>query len=239
MPPRPDLLFIGDSHTIALSEGAKLLGMSVEIVRFSGAKWNQGTFFYGRNGYECRGVPMGMTEIHSIRKKYGVTNILDLDVPVISTIGYHLGLLLRPLGWFNHEIYSDGSRTTAQDQVVSGAFVNDYLDHYRARHFDVAEKMSKKANLVVVAPPPAWQDQNSDIVRNLITDRLRSRGIMVYDPKDDFSDENGLLPAELLLEDNIHASPEYGAQVLSKIAELGYLKQQPNPAFISRGHTGV
>ena len=221
MTAKPDYIILGDSHSIALNNGAKLEDLSVETINYSGALWHKGILSFGPRGFECRGAPSAMRKINSIREKYKINTLTDLDVPIVSTMGYHLGLLLGPLSWNGHQIHN--AQTTDVNEgtrVISTAFFNDYLSHFRARHFTVAKRLSNRTRFIIVPPPISQETLNSRYVRDMITDKYKSMGITVYDPMDDLAGSDGLLPKKLLLPDNIHATAEYGQLVMSKIGQL-------------------
>ncbi len=218
----PELLILGDSHSIALKEGADLLGIRAEALHFSGSQWHDLKFSYGTHGFEPRGVRAGVQQMRALREKLGVTDVFGMGIPVISTLGFHLGRLVPPFGWNDHRVFEPG-KPMDSGLIASTRFAEDYVALYRARHIRTARRLARNAKLVIVAPPPAFDRPNYDAIRGIVTRQLQAAGVTVYDPKDDLLPKGGTLPAELLMPDGVHATAECGAMILQAMAERGLL----------------
>lgn len=220
----PDLIVLGDSHPIALKAGADLLGLRAEGLHFSGSRWHDGHFVHGADGFEPRGVRSGMLQLRSLREKLGVRDVLALGVPVVSTIGFHLGRLVPPFGWHGHKVQATEEAPITEGLTASRALAEEYVAHYRGRHIRVARRIARKAPLIVVAPPPAFQRSNYDVFRQIITEQMTRAGITVYDMRQDLLPEGGILPPDLLEADGTHATAQCGAMVLTALIERGMLR---------------
>lgn len=217
-------MILGDSHSIALRAGAALLGLRAEALHFSGSQWHDGNFAYGENGFEPRGVRVGMLQLRDLRARLGVTDVFAIGVPVISTLGFHLGRLVPPFGWAGHRIDTDAATPEEVGLNASVALAADYAAHYRARHIRVARRLARAAPLVLVAPPPAFDRPNYTAFRDILIRQMTAAGLTVYDPKDDLLPDGGTLPAELLMPDGVHATPECGAMILTAMRDRGLVR---------------
>lgn len=218
---KPELLILGDSHAIALKGGAEILGIRVEALHFSGSQWHDGNFAYGENGFEPRGVRAGLAQLQELRDKLGVQDVFACGVPVISTMGFHLGRLVPPFGWAGHHVAAD---PTGAGLVASTALAEDYVAHYRARHIRVARRLGRAAaRLVMVAPPPAFERPNYGAFRAIVMRQMAAAGLTVYDPAPDLLPEGGILPDAMLMPDGVHATAECGAKVLAAMRDRGLL----------------
>lgn len=218
---KPDLLMLGDSHTIALEDGAKRLGLAVEVLRFGGGGWHEGKFGWGPDGLVPKGSPMGRHSLEQLREKLGVQNIFSLGLPIVTTIGFHLALMVRPMGWFGHQMMPATGEAPKTGLLMSSAFVSDYIDHYRAAHLRVLRRLSREAKVIVVPPPVLTTDPQTAAVRGLIIGKMRALGLEVFDPMAELLPEEPVLPARFLGDDPNHATADYGEMVISALRTAG------------------
>lgn len=219
----PEFLFLGDSHVAALQAGASLLGVRADGLSFSGAAWHDARFAFSRTGFEPRNAPAVRLQFEALRSRLGTIDVFSSGPPVISTIGYHLGRLVPPFGWSGHRAFQPGDSENLAADIVSASFLEDYVRHFRQAHFRLARRLHGRAELVVVAPPPAFIRPNYTPFRNVITGMLRDFGIKVFDPAEELVEDTGILAPSYLAEDGIHGTAAYGAAVLTAMHKRGLI----------------
>lgn len=214
-----DFLILGDSHAIALTNGAEKLGYRVGTLQFSGAGWHDRRFVIGSNGIEVKGVPAASKSLAALREALGIEDVFGSGLPVLSTVGFHLGRLVPPLSWNKHRAYVPGESYAPEEKVISSAFLQDYVMDARARHFRLARRLQRMdVPLTIIAPPRTEDRRNFEPVRQLIIDQYREIGVNVYDPQEDIVDpKTGLLPKALMEDDGQHGTTDYGAQVIENL----------------------
>ena len=119
----PEMLFLGDSHTVALADGAAMLGVETASVWFSGSLWHDGNFAYGVDGFEPVEAPMGEALLEISRKGFGVVGVTD-DAGLLAGIvtdgdlRRHMeGLLALTAG----QVMTKTPRTVAPDALAETA----------------------------------------------------------------------------------------------------------------------
>lgn len=219
---KPEILFLGDSHTIALEEGARALGMKTDAVRYGGSGWSDGKLGWNADGFVPKGSPMGVRALEAVRERLGVKNVFSLGIPVVTTAGFHLGRLIRPFDWYDHRVM--GASDTAFDSglVVSDAMAEAYVAHFRQPHLRLLRRVARLAPVVAMAPPQLEQDRNFWPVRALVIRLMRQAGITVFDPNAVLFGEETVLPAHLIEEDGQHASAEYGLLAMKALRDSGW-----------------
>lgn len=223
MSDKPALLILGDSHAIALRQGADMLGLAAEELQFSGAGWHDQRFALGENGLEVRGIPRAAGQLRALREKLGVADVFASGIPVLTTVGFHLGRLVPPFGWNGHQVQEEDAPGITEGLTASRAFTQDYVQHYRRRHFRLLRRLARLTPLIVVVPPRVHDRPNYDSFQRIITEDLRGLGLTVYDPADDLAGEDGFLPEDLMAEDGIHATAECGAMMIEAMRGRGLL----------------
>lgn len=219
----PEILFLGDSHTIALDEGAQSLGLRTEAVRFGGSGWSDGKFGWNADGFVPKGSPMGQRALEAVRERLGVRNVFSLGIPVVTTVGFHLGRLIRPFDWHDHAVPGRNPEQADHGLVVSDAMAEAYVTHFRKPHVKLLKRVMQQARVVVMAPPQLEEDRNFWPVRALVTRIMRQAGIEVFDPNAVLFGEEKILPAHLITEDRQHATSEYGALAMAALRDSGWL----------------
>ncbi len=218
---KPDVIMLGDSHTIALEDGAKRLGLRTEVLRFGGGGWHEGKFGWSAEGFVPKGTPMGRSALEAIRGRLGVQNVFAVGAPVITTVGFHLALMVRPMGWSGHRMMGLNGETPKDGLLMSAAFAEAYVEHFRGAHFRLLRRLAREARLIVVPPPPMTTEPNIARIRALVIDRIRQMGIEVYDPMTELlADEPGF-PARFVGDDPSHATADYGELVMAGLRAAG------------------
>ncbi|WP_158967171.1 hypothetical protein [Chachezhania sediminis] len=218
-----DLIIVGDSHGRALSEGARRLGLNVREVTFSGNYWHNGRFQYRRYGFRVVRVGQAQQQLADLQQELGVADIMTAGLPVLTTMGFHLGRLVPPIGWYGHSSNPDDLETDPGARFLSADFLCDYVDFYRAKHLQCASRMSRAGKLIVVAPPVLFERPNYAIVRDHIKQRLIEAGVELYEPMENLPCIDGVLAPELVAPDGTHGNGDYGRLVVEGMQTQGLL----------------
>lgn len=217
----PELLFLGDSHTAALADGAALLGVETASVWFSGSLWHDGNFAYGKRGFEPVSAPTGESSLAKLRETLGRDDPFAGELPVITTFGFHLGRLTRPFNQNGHQIFTGDAPNGVL--TASSALTEAYVTHHRQRHIDLAKHIAAKARTIVVAPPFFTDEPNFGEMRAAIIRVMRQQGLTVFDPMAALFGAGNPIPREYMMEDGQHGTPEFGAIVLAAMGEAGLI----------------
>lgn len=220
-----DLIILSDSHGRALAAGAREHGLDIRAIAFSGSAWHEGRFKCKNEGFEPRHVPFARKRMAELREEVGVSDVMTLGIPVLSTIGFHLGRLVPPFGWYGHRVGQDWQRADDRHSMASSALLADYVSFHRTFHFDVAQRMARTGDLMIVAPPVVHTAPNYAAFRAHIINRLTERGLRVFDPMEALAGPNGVLPEELIADDRNHGTEAYGYHVIGALIDSGWLKK--------------
>lgn len=218
---KPDFMLLGDSHTIALEDGAKALGLTPGVLRFGGAGWHERKFSWGADGFVPRGSAMGARALERLRTGMGVTNVFSTDIPVITTVGFHLGQLVGPMGWSDHHIQRSPDDMPQDGLLMSSAFVEAYVLHYRRPHLRLLRRMASAARLIVIPPPTIAAYGNIPQVRAVLIKMMRDSGLDVFDPVAELLSLDAPFPESLSSGDGNHANAEFGSMVIEALRERG------------------
>lgn len=221
---RPDLLIVGDSHTAALQEAAIARGLNAQMLYISGNLWHenkmrphptQGLATPHRKGLNRR--------ISDFCAEAG-TSAFPKDIPVLASIGYHLGRLVPPFVRHGHTPDPDHAAETEDALFVSDAFLLGYIFHHRSSLFRLLRLASQDANLLVIAPPIIQTDPAALAIGARITRILRENGIPVFDPREEPDWAGKPLPEALRAPDGVHGNTAYGAEILSRIFDRDLIR---------------
>lgn len=216
----PDLMLLGDSHTIALEEGARSLGLDVAALRYGGNVWHDGKFGWNADGFFPKGSKLGKRELATLQERLGVKNVFSVGAPVLTTVGFHLGRLTRPFNWFEHSVMGPGDPEPRSGLLASDAFVEAYVAHARGPHLRMLKRLSREAKLIVVPPPAISDEPNFRQLRAMVIRLMQRAGLEVFDGAQVLFDDQPL-PAHLIEADGQHTTPEFGAMVISRLRDEG------------------
>lgn len=216
--PKPDLLILGDSHTAALVEGARAMGLRVGHLYLSGNFWHAGLVV----GHPQRGLTGTKRKIamaiNQVRIDAGLVSLFTPDLPVVASFGYHLGRMAPVFGIAGHVADPD-----AAGHFVSEGFMAAYVRAARAPLIDALVAGSARAPVTVVAPPVLQPDPTAMAMARAITAHLRAGGVQVIDPRDAMGVAGEPLPEGLRSDDSVHGNAAYGLSVMQNLATAGLI----------------
>lgn len=214
---RPDLLIVGDSHTAALQEAAIARGLDSKMLYISGNFWHENRMrphpTLGLSSQHRRGLNRRIAEF----AEEAGGSAFPKDIPVLASIGYHLGRLVPPLSRHGHSPSPDHVAADEGALFLSDAFLTGYIFHHRNSLFRLLRLASQNANLLVIAPPMIQTDPVALHVGARITRILRDHGIAVFDPREEADWADRPLPEALRAPDGVHGNAAYGEEVLERI----------------------
>jgi hypothetical protein len=218
-------VIVGDSHTAALHEAAVAAGLQSELLYISGNHWHENKMLrHQTQGLAAPYRPGLNRTIAAFAKKLG-GSVFPAEIPVLASIGYHLGRLSPILKRTGH---SPDAEEVAQDDsllFLSDAFLTSYIFAHRDALFRVLRFARQKSDMIVVAPPIIRTDPVSLHLAARITSILRANGIQVFDPREEEDWAGKPLPEHLRAADMVHGNMAYGAEVLSRILNRGLIRK--------------
>ena len=228
MPPEslPDALVLGDSHSNALHEGCLAHGLKTEMIRFSGNFWHQRrVMLHPEHGVWIKNAAALQAQVHEVRARLGVRSLLTPDVPVIGSLGFHLGRFVPSVGTRGHVSSRAHFVEDPAALHMSSAFVEEYAALARAIHIRMARRIDRQTRLVIVAPPLAQDRPNMRAFFDAILNRMRAFGLTVYDPNADLKTSGRALHPSYLAEDGTHGNAKYGAEVIGNLLSKGLIQR--------------
>ena len=220
---KPDLLIIGDSHSAALRAGCEQLRISCLTAGFSGGSWHKGQISHDDELGITFDRKWGRKRLDGIRAELGTKHLARADIPVLFSAGFHLGRLVPAFGWNGHKVFRSDLEMPEDRMAVSAGFMREYLCAFRSAQIDIIEAFARDTSVTVVAPPPSDRENFLEFGEGIV-EEMEGRGLRVYDPRQDFADENGRLPEDLLEADQAHGNARYGQLVVERLIELGLLR---------------
>lgn len=222
----PDMLIVGDSHSSALADGAAAHGLSFEHLRLSGNYWHNGEVqFSSSHGFSSR-RRFAQNEIARIRQALGGRRLIDPEVPVLATFGWHLGRMAPPFMLLGHVADQPTFEANPAAHFVSSAFVAAYAEARRDRLWRLAQRVARVAPLVMVVPPLPGRDGTIRAFRDVVTAALRRKGVTVVDPAVELLGGDGLLPPDWQTADRVHGNSAYGKALVGLLLEQGLVRRR-------------
>jgi hypothetical protein len=223
----PDVLVIGDSHSNALVEGCLAHGLRVEMFRLSGNLWSAGRVsFHREHGLTVRGAPVVQRQIGALRERLGGRSLLSREVPVLASVGFHLGRLVPPFGMHGHVTEARHFEAKPSALYASASLTDAYLGAFRGEHVRLARQMSRLAPVTYVLPPhfADWGNMRNFALQ--IASRMRRVGLKVYDPALDLDPSGAPLPRDMLTGALNHGNADYGRAVIGHMLAKGLIKRR-------------
>ena len=223
----PDAIIIGDSHSNTLVAGCAANWLRVEMLRLSGNFWHSGSvFFHGRHGVWTRGLATAQAEILELRERLGGLSLISPEVPVIAAMGFHLGRIVPPFGVNGHVTDAATFAADPTAAYASAAMVDAMAMHFRGPHIQMAQRMSRHGNMVLVVPPRLFPGSNYDRFTAAIAARMTAAGVRLFDPsREMFGSEQGL-PPELAAPDGVHGNDSYGVRAIKLMLDQGLIAKR-------------
>jgi len=219
----PDLLILGDSHTAALKAGCDAHGLKAEVLGFSGNLWHAGHIVLNRSQeLRVRGAAM-QARLKAVEDSLGGGSVLRPELPVLASVGFHLGRLVPPFGFRNHVTETAVFDAEEDRLFASSALVYDYALHFRGGHLRLLRRLSRLVPLTVVAPPHFYTAPNYAAFYAHVSDAIRQTGLRFCDPREAWGGGAAPLGPEYLSADGVHGNEAYGARIVGHMIEKGLI----------------
>lgn len=223
-PEQKRILVLGDSQSVALKDGCDALGLTADLLSFSGNYWHAGHIVpHRRKGVWARGLPL-QKRIGDVLERSGRESLLGPDVIVVASFGFHLGRVAPALTSRGHR--ASPAEFLADDDTffVSAQFLAAYVETSIAKHAVMMRHIGRSSKMLLVCPPRYEPEPvNYRSIFHLIKDRFAQSGIIVCDPAADLFGPDGFMPDRLKTADGFHGSPEYGEMAMRLIVQQGLL----------------
>ena len=221
--PGTDLLIIGDSHSAAIKAGCDAVGLRNEMLLLSGNIWHERLVsLHPEHGIWVRGKAW-QQRILDIRARIGGRSLLSPELPVIASIGFHLGRIVPPFGFRGHVTGAAEFDADPDSLFASRAVVEAYARHWRLAHVRLLRRMSRLAPLVAVMPPNVYPLPNYPAFLDVMAAMIRAAGVTLYDPREDIGTRGKLLSRSYLGEDGVHGNARYGRELVEAMARRGMI----------------
>ena len=222
----PDLLILGDSHSVALKAGCDALGLRAEMLSFSGNIWHQGLVSLHRN----RGVFVRnrafQQRVVELAARLGRGNVLSAEVPVLASFGFHLGRIVPPFGYNGNRTDAAGFLADETCLFASRALAEAYVRHFRQGHVRMLRRLSDMVPTVAVAPPDIFGAVNYPLFVTIVKEMIRDAGVTLFDPCAELFPGQAGLPEGLLAEDGVHGNAAYGERAVGLLLERGLIARR-------------
>lgn len=224
MPTELDALVIGDSHSRALRAGCTRLGLNIEGMSAGGATWIEESILIDRDrGLRSTNNKRINRRLSKMATAVGTPNIFDGGVPVILSV-FNLGRLSGTFRWAGHTAPNDPDMgLDADHKPVSQDFLREYVLDMRRYQLNLIRKAAKRADVIVVAPPPINETHTSLEMCKIMGDAVKEMNVRYFDPRDAMPENNPVLPTEHRHEDGRHGNEIYGQWVIEQIISSGTL----------------
>jgi hypothetical protein len=222
----PDLLIVGDSHTAALKAGCDAHGLRAEVLGFSGNLWHAGHVVLHRtHGLWVRGAAM-QARLKAVQEALGGGSLLRPDLPVLASVGFHLGRLVPPFGFRKH--VSSAAEFEAEDGPLfaSSALIADYAEHFRRPHIRLLIRMARQAPVTAVAPPHFYAAPNYRAFYDYLVRAIRGAGVTLYDAREDWGQDGAPLDPQYVAADGVHGNEAYSAKVVGHMLDRGLVRRR-------------
>ena len=223
---KPEFIIIGDSHTKALKDGFDALGIQTEIMQHSGDTYHRNMIRMNYHGKFFSKKKYIMRQFSAMAEKLGMDSLADGTIPVVASIGYHLGRLIPPLWWNDHVLYNDGAKMKPGQMVMSQDFLETYIGQSRVGHFRLIKRMSRHADLTIIAPPPFDDRYAMRAATKYISGRIKSLNVNVYDARQDLCQNGKPFLAKLIHTDGVHGNKKYGKLVVESLLNQGLIQRK-------------
>ena len=224
--PDPELMVLGDSHAMALKAGCEEQGLAADLRSLAGNIWHSGQIsFHPTVGLSMKGR-VQKDRLDAAKARHAPRGLIRPDLPLIVSAGFHVGRLVPPFGTRGHVTDADGFAADEDGLFVSSGFLRAYVQHHRGHHIYTLKRIARRAPSVIVAPPPVYAGINHRAFIDTILGLLRTNGLTVYDPRDDFAHLGQTLPADYLAPDGVHGNARYGSEVIGALMSRGLIRRR-------------
>jgi hypothetical protein len=216
----PKFFIFGDSHAGNLGRSAKSLGLDFAGGSIMAGIYLNDPFFKIEDRTFKMLSDLGVERLSKRLDDAGLgPNFLDLDMPILSTVGFNTNNFAT---LFQKKNLAIGDSRVGQlisdacfEAVVEGSR-NGALEFYRA--------MTRAGKSIFAVLSPQRFDRAPfaacQAFEEIMSRRMTEIGVRIVDVRAETTDNRGILLPEYESEDPVHANQAYGAIVLRRFAEM-------------------
>ncbi len=220
---RPELLIIGDSHSIALKAGCDASGVMAELLSFSGNLWHHGHLgMHRKHGLWSRSAVL-QKRLRDVAQRLDCAFLPKAELPVLTTFGFHLGRMVPQFNAGGHCAEPGEFMAKDDGHFVSQAMLAAYAAHFRQNLVQMLKRLSRYAPLVAVTPPLIHETGNYPEFTEAVAAMIAAEGLTLINPCEAFFGQRKALPARFLTADGGHGNAEYGAMVIQLLRDRGFV----------------
>jgi hypothetical protein len=220
----PDVLIIGDSHSAAIKAGCEAVGLRSEILQLSGNFWHEGyVSLHPEHGVWVRGKAQ-QDRVLAVRARLDGRTLVSQDIPIIASIGFHLGRIVPPFGFRGHVTEKVDFDRDTYALFASRGLVEAYVRNWRLHHIRMLRRMTQRAPVVAVVPPNVYSWPNYPVFLDVVAQLIRNAGVELYDPREDVGPKGKPLPKAYLAEDGVHGNARFGEEMITNMMRRGLVK---------------
>jgi len=214
---KPRFFIIGDSHAGTLMRAARALRLDFAGGSIMAGHYMNPDFFRIENGRFEILSDVGAPRLAKRLADGGLgDNLLDLDMPIISTIGFNAGS-------FASQFVLEGLAIagTLGEKFISRACFESLVEDSRCGALEFYRALKQAGKTVYAVPGPQRFTKDRKIVFNafdaIMTRRVSEMGVGIVDVRAETTDSDGvLLPQFASTSDLVHANDAFGAVVFEK-----------------------
>lgn len=214
-----EVFIVGDSHALAIRDAFVASGWTVHGGMMASGREFDHSFFDQVDGRITFHNEEADTMFSAALASAGVSRMVDLDMPVVTTMGFNSNRLARQL------YDSEGEDHLDAWTRWSGAVMDAVVSSTKASVLEFCRWLPTKRSYAVLSPQ-RMQPHLRDFVRRaegIYAAKLAALGINIVDVRDKTVDENGILREEFCRQvgkDQTHANAAYGAIVMQRLADM-------------------
>jgi hypothetical protein len=218
----PDFLLLGDSHAGALKRAAEALNVSFTGGNLmAGKEMNDYFFRIDGNQFVLTSESASRLLAGYLRKGKLGQNLLDIEVPLLSTVGFNTHN-------FESAFRNQGLTIDAAEnkRFISAACFEAVVDGARRGALEFYRALRQADRIVyAVLSPQRFAPEKAAVCRAfevVMVRRLLALGVGIIDVRAETTDGEGVLLSKFepeKTEDWVHANGDFGAIVIKKFRE--------------------
>lgn len=218
---KPRFFIIGDSHAGTLMRAARRLRLDFAGGSIMAGHYMNEAFFRIENGRFEVLLEKGVPRLAKRLAEAGLgDNLLDLDMPILSTIGFNTGV-------FTGRFLNEGLAIAGSpgEKFISAACFETLVEDTRCGALEFYRVLKQAGKTVYAAPAPQRFDRDRETVFKafdaVMIRRMSEMGVGVVDVRAETTGRDGVLRPEFASSrDRVHANDAFGEIVFAKFFEM-------------------
>lgn len=218
---KPRFFIIGDSHAGTLMRAARALGLDFAGGSIMAGQYMNETFFRIDNGRFALLSEIGAPRLAKRLAEAGLSdNLLDLDMPVLSTVGFNAGVFAAQ--FLKEDLAIAGS---PGEKFISRACFEALIEDARCGALEFYRTLKRAGKSVYAVPAPQRFGKDEKTVSQafdaIMIRRVSEMGVGIVDVRAETTGREGvLLPKFASSGDRVHANDAFGEVVFARFFEM-------------------